>query len=242
MEDNEELELEDFKRLAAFLASDVLPDGCMDMVSLDGFLTGISVRPMQLPSSKWLPYVFGGPSEYNHNATFKKEEEAEEIIRLILLHQREIISGLQQMPPECYPIVPPTVSDEDDQTLLANWCDGFLFGFSLDNDNNGSIEKDDETASILLPILLNSSLFDEDNSSEMRTLQAELTEKYQNDWYDLIENAVLELNAYYLVTDKKQSDFLDPISNTQPQTTKIQIKRNDPCPCGSGKKYKKCCM
>jgi hypothetical protein len=21
-----------------------------------------------------------------------------------------------------------------------------------------------------------------------------------------------------------------------------KIKRNDPCPCGSGKKYKKCCM
>ena len=21
-----------------------------------------------------------------------------------------------------------------------------------------------------------------------------------------------------------------------------QIKRNDPCPCGSGQKYKKCCM
>jgi len=21
-----------------------------------------------------------------------------------------------------------------------------------------------------------------------------------------------------------------------------QMKRNDPCPCGSGKKYKKCCL
>jgi preprotein translocase subunit SecA len=24
--------------------------------------------------------------------------------------------------------------------------------------------------------------------------------------------------------------------------TKPKIGRNDPCPCGSGKKYKKCCM
>ncbi|MCG2879304.1 SEC-C domain-containing protein, partial [Obesumbacterium proteus] len=23
--------------------------------------------------------------------------------------------------------------------------------------------------------------------------------------------------------------------------TKPQVGRNDPCPCGSGKKYKKCC-
>jgi hypothetical protein len=28
-----------------------------------------------------------------------------------------------------------------------------------------------------------------------------------------------------------------PIVNDQPK-----VGRNDPCPCGSGKKYKKCCM
>jgi len=28
-----------------------------------------------------------------------------------------------------------------------------------------------------------------------------------------------------------------PITNTQPK-----VRRNDPCPCGSGKKYKKCCI
>ena len=32
-------------------------------------------------------------------------------------------------------------------------------------------------------------------------------------------------------------------SNTEQQTTKCTIKigRNDPCICGSGKKFKKCC-
>jgi uncharacterized protein YecA (UPF0149 family) len=24
-------------------------------------------------------------------------------------------------------------------------------------------------------------------------------------------------------------------------TTRMKVGRNDPCPCGSGKKYKKCC-
>lgn len=32
------------------------------------------------------------------------------------------------------------------------------------------------------------------------------------------------------------SDSVDPIRNRQPK-----VGRNDPCPCGSGKKYKKCC-
>ena len=33
-----------------------------------------------------------------------------------------------------------------------------------------------------------------------------------------------------------------PEKETPAKKTKIKIGRNDPCPCGSGKKYKKCCM
>ena len=36
-----------------------------------------------------------------------------------------------------------------------------------------------------------------------------------------------------------------PIDDTPPPTpitVPKAIKRNDPCPCGSGKKYKKCCI
>ena len=29
---------------------------------------------------------------------------------------------------------------------------------------------------------------------------------------------------------------------TKPNKTKTKIGRNDPCPCGSGLKYKKCCL
>ncbi|MGD9857709.1 MAG: SEC-C metal-binding domain-containing protein [Planctomycetaceae bacterium] len=29
---------------------------------------------------------------------------------------------------------------------------------------------------------------------------------------------------------------IDPIRNRE-----VKVGRNDPCPCGSGKKYKKCC-
>ena len=36
-------------------------------------------------------------------------------------------------------------------------------------------------------------------------------------------------------------DRLDDKSENRPVTTRLKIGRNDPCPCGSGKKYKKCC-
>jgi preprotein translocase subunit SecA len=33
-----------------------------------------------------------------------------------------------------------------------------------------------------------------------------------------------------------------PEKETPTKITKVKIGRNAPCPCGSGKKYKKCCM
>ena len=36
--------------------------------------------------------------------------------------------------------------------------------------------------------------------------------------------------------------FSYPQSKTPKKNTKMKTGRNDPCPCGSGKKYKKCCM
>jgi len=45
-----------------------------------------------------------------------------------------------------------------------------------------------------------------------------------------------ELALRYGQIEKKQNDF-----GKKKPTKVIKVGRNDPCPCGSGKKYKKCC-
>lgn len=46
-----------------------------------------------------------------------------------------------------------------------------------------------------------------------------------------------ELAKDYGAVKKIQNDF----GKRKPITKKVKIGRNDPCPCGSGKKYKNCC-
>jgi len=59
--------------------------------------------------------------------------------------------------------------------------------------------------------------------------------------------AIFEENgwAYTIELDpKKDEDITDLDILLNPVKTKIvdqKIGRNDPCPCGSGKKYKRCC-
>jgi hypothetical protein len=36
-------------------------------------------------------------------------------------------------------------------------------------------------------------------------------------------------------------DYCPRLDSTQPDPTPKRVGRNDPCPCGSGKKYKRCC-
>lgn len=54
----------------------------------------------------------------------------------------------------------------------------------------------------------------------------------------------LGLVANIEVTDKKEENLLEleaVLNKPKTQTFDKTPKRNDPCSCGSGKKYKKCC-
>jgi len=44
------------------------------------------------------------------------------------------------------------------------------------------------------------------------------------------------------VEDDDLFDDYEDLPVTEPIRTEPKIGRNEPCPCGSGKKYKKCCM
>ena len=71
-------------------------------------------------------------------------------------------------------------------------------------------------------------------------------QRFANPWqfYDLDE---IERRQYrWLQEDEDfESDFYDPIELEAEKPylrDQHKIGRNEPCPCGSGKKFKKCCM
>ena len=60
---------------------------------------------------------------------------------------------------------------------------------------------------------------------------------------DRYENILSTWASYKEDDDEPEMDFdYTAVSETMPLKTGPKIGRNDPCPCGSGKKYKKCCM
>lgn len=69
----------------------------------------------------------------------------------------------------------------------------------------------------------------------------ELIKKYKSDYVD---NTIYS-SATVLYCSGAFSDVFDVMSTPEPEQPALpdrKIGRNEPCPCGSGKKYKNCCM
>jgi uncharacterized protein YecA (UPF0149 family) len=68
--------------------------------------------------------------------------------------------------------------------------------------------------------------------------------------YTLFGDTVDELSGWYCFTEQynvdqerwRQQAEVNPILSQPYENPFKGVGRNDPCPCGSGKKFKKCCL
>lgn len=49
-------------------------------------------------------------------------------------------------------------------------------------------------------------------------------------------------DAEVAALSEKDKPFLKQIDATREQIRTMRVGRNDPCPCGSGRKFKACCL
>ncbi|MDR2855906.1 MAG: DUF1186 domain-containing protein [Methanomicrobiales archaeon] len=72
-------------------------------------------------------------------------------------------------------------------------------------------------------------------------------EKVRSRKYSLIHDTIKEMHWWYCFQQKeephgKQPQLSSDVSSKSKPVASKKVGRNDPCPCGSGKKYKKCCL
>ncbi len=85
---------------------------------------------------------------------------------------------------------------------------------------------------------------------ENETSRAELAEDSLHKYWDMMEEPV-ELEKLRFSMQREAKEYSEEKKDTRPaanvdyeqtvRRTGRKIMPNDPCPCGSGKKYKKCC-
>jgi len=211
---------EGLERLDRFLISQE-DDDVMMVPELDGFLTGLLVCPEMILPSEWLPVVWGGDGP-----VFEDQNEANEILGLIMALYNDITSRLAD--PETYE---PLIEEDIDGTFLWEfWAEGFGKAIALRPWAWSTFKdrpEDDQAADafgMLVALATIARATDEDPD-----LYNQLDEQVSYEAPQMIATCVLELHN-------------DRLSNHQLKPRNEKVGRNDPCPCGSGKKYKKCCL
>jgi uncharacterized protein len=219
----------DLEALDAFLSSDRAPEDGMMLSDLDGFLTGIAIGPALVMPSEWLPIVWGG-GEPN----FADEAEAKTVLGSIMGRYNQILREVEEE--ELDPIF---WTDRDGTVLPFDWAEGFMTAIGLRVEAWRPLLKSKRNGHLLFPIL---ALCGDQNGESLFELTPEEEDAVMDEAPDMVPACVTAIAAYW------RSRGPSPISATRragadsrTAPPRPKIGRNDPCPCGSGKKLKKCC-
>jgi len=199
-------------------------DDCMLLTQLDGFLTGIAVSPDLVKPGQWIRQIWAG-DDGEGEPDFEDERDLQHFLDLVMRHYNLILASLDH--PGGYAPVLET-DTRTGETLWEMWVEGFGQAMDLAPGGWARIDADDDAgcAAALAGI---------------RTLRAfadgtlDLKRKEEDRWDaqapDLIPIWVEMLHQWRLDNDPNRPAI----------AKRTKVGRNDPCPCGSGKKYKKCC-
>jgi uncharacterized protein len=113
--------------LGAYLMSEATSDECMDLVTLDGFLTALVVGPRLVAPSVWLPVVWGDTSE----PVFESGDQAERIIGLLLRRMNMISSMFGKNSAGFEPLLYEREVKGTRFWLADDWCFGFIRAMEL---------------------------------------------------------------------------------------------------------------
>jgi uncharacterized protein len=199
-----------------------LGDEAMLLEELDGFIAGLLTCPELIMPSDWLPVI------WHEQPIFENPDHANRVLGLVMEHYNGVARILMERPDRYSPLF--SVDTRNDDILWELWIEGFEKAVALRPAAwNKLLDADIDTAAAITGMLLLVDIARGETEIDDHDPILTAAPKKIADW-------VVTLNEWRL-------------ANTQPvqEDSKVvrvpgeKVGRNDPCPCGSGRKYKKCC-
>lgn len=207
-----------------FLAKNELPDS----VVLNGYLSAIISGPHIVMPNQWIAF-FG-----LHDVEFNSQQEAEQIMGIVMGFYNNLCNRLLQ---KTFSILDVEYDNPEKlSTAKMHWATGYMLGVGL---FDKTWFNDGGATALLLPIMA-LTLSDKDllkllaetkHSADPKTIREACS--------DELTNAANEIYQYWRKKSNPQPIVKEPLIKTDHS---VKAGRNDLCPCGSGKKFKKCCL
>ncbi len=223
---------DELDELDVFLMSEAVPEEGMEISTLDGFLAAIVLNPQVILPSQWLPWVWDMENG-EASPEFTDAQQANRIIGLLMRYYNTLAKSIDGgwFDPLLVELEQPDGSEFFD---AEGWCEGFMLGASVFQDAWRAVfEAHTELVApmVLLGTEMGWKMLEENGNNEEATRQA----------YEAIPAAVAALHEHFRPAREHSFNPGGSLQTLPLRRDAPKVGRNDPCPCGSGKKFKRCC-
>lgn len=185
---------------------------------VQGFMMDLLSGPDALNPTNWLPEILGEESLFD-------AKERTEIERLVMAMAADMRMKLDEK------ILPDLwfYEDEAGNPDFYTWCNAYLYALDIVPTDWFEAVDQEEFEDLFYPIMALGGIYDDEENGEVIL---HLNEKELTQLESDLPHVLLDIYWYWQAIINK------------PQTVRREgekVGRNDPCPCGSGKKYKACC-
>jgi uncharacterized protein len=205
-----------------------LGEETMLLEELDGFIAGLLACPELITPSDWLPIVWNRENS-DQQPVFEDLDHANRVLGLVMEHYNSVARTLMEHPDRYSPLF--SVDTRNGDILWELWIEGFEKAVALRPKAwKTFLDADADTVTAMSGMLMLAGIARGDKEVEDGDILPATASDKIADW-------VVILNEWRLAN-------YQPKHGIDPRVASASMKkvgRNDPCPCGSGKKYKKCC-
>ncbi|MEV3826020.1 MULTISPECIES: UPF0149 family protein [Aeromonas] len=200
-------------------------DSMLSLSALDGFLTAVLSGPELVSLSQWWPVLWGSmPPEWS------SEREMKRALDLIIGHMNILADTLCYQPEHFIPVLMANYVEGQEICNAEEWCFGYLRGMALGNWPALSEALDRSLEVIRLH-----------GSDDLLPQLASLSLPEHQQSVAEVGPAALRLHAHFLA-QRGPNRAPVAVPSVKPVNAPAKVGRNEPCPCGSGKKFKQCCL
>ena len=202
----------------------------MNLEQLDGFIAALICGPEFVLPSEYLPEIWGRDLVRQDGFV---AEELQEFLSLILRHWNVVADTL--FSGEVY--LPLLLVDENGVSRANDWAKGFVRGMQVRPGEWSLLVDDEDHGGSLVPIFALAHEHDPDPS--MRPFKEPISVAQREELIAGAAAGVVKIYDYFEATRLLEAESIQTETTFRRESPKIG--RNEPCPCGSGKKFKRCC-
>jgi len=196
------------------------------LTQVDGLLAGIIVCPTPVPSGEWLSVVLR--TEDGEPVVFSDSKQRETLVGLLIDYRSRLVEDLDA---ERYQALF-EVDPRNDDLLWELWAEGFMLALGLAPPEVWDMliaNPDEEAADAMAMLMTLIAISQGETPPELQDKDA------------LVEEApdIIPACVEVLYRGRLKTHALHAAAASERKGPKAG--RNEPCPCGSGKKYKTCC-